>query len=135
MGHTWIPRDMSIFGRNLRPMNMRFETDATYNDPFLTYVNGNPNGLEGLAYWLSGQNTPETDRIVEEQARSRLFIDRDKNVAFDLVSLNIQRGRDHGLKSYTEFRKACGLSSVTEWADLVDHNQDAIDRLQDAGYQ
>lgn len=36
----------------------------------------------------------------------------------DLVSLNIQRGRDHGLPSYTEWRKYCALPTVDTWEDM-----------------
>ena len=60
MGHSWIPRDMAIFNKRLRN-ELRLRTDVTYNDPNLTYVEGTPNGMEGLAYWLSGENCPETD--------------------------------------------------------------------------
>jgi len=36
----------------------------------------------------------------------------------DLVSLNIQRGRDHGLPTYTAWRAHCGLSRPQNFSDM-----------------
>ncbi len=50
----------------------------------------------------------------------------------DLVSLNLQRGRDHGLPSYVEYRRLCGLADISDWRGLANNVQNAelVPRLQ-----
>lgn len=62
-----------------------------------------------------------TDKLFENNSSSSNAVKRTANL--DLVSLNIQRGRDHGIPAYYEWRKYCKLPSVDTWEEM----QSAVD--------
>lgn len=39
---------------------------------------------------------------------------------FDVLSFDLQRGRDHGLPGYVDYRKLCGLRDVRHFVDFID---------------
>ena len=55
------------------------------------------------------------------QLTQRLFQGVNETHGMDLVALNVQRGRDHGLPPYLEWRKICGLPRISSWKMLVPH--------------
>ena len=40
-----------------------------------------------------------------------------KMKGFDLIALNLQRARDHGIGSYNDYREICGMHRITSWED------------------
>ena len=60
------------------------------------------------------------DQFITGEVTNHLFEDR--KIPFsgiDLVALNIQRGRDHGIPSYNNYRALCNLKRAQTWDDLV----------------
>lgn len=62
----------------------------------------------------------------EDTVREHIFENPDGK-GFDLVALNMQRGRDHGLPPYNAWRKWCELSVSSSFNDL----QDISDKQKD----
>ncbi|XP_054533636.1 thyroid peroxidase isoform X6 [Pan troglodytes] len=57
------------------------------------------------------------DQLMNEELTERLFV-LSNSSTLDLASINLQRGRDHGLPGYNEWREFCGLPRLETPADL-----------------
>ncbi|MEM9192553.1 MAG: peroxidase family protein [Myxococcota bacterium] len=74
-------------------------------------------GLEPMLRGLASQRAQNIDPFIVDGLRNFLFGPPGAG-GFDLASLNIQRGRDHGLASYNATRQALGLPGVTDFNDI-----------------
>ena len=75
-------------------------------------------GVDPILRGLLSQRAQELDAVVVDAVRNFLFGPPGAG-GFDLASLNIQRGRDHGLPTLGEARRELGLGEVTTWADIT----------------
>ena len=71
--------------------------------------------LRGMIASSGKLNSPS--EVINNELTEHLF-SMAHEVAFDLGALNIQRGRDHGLPSYTSWREYCGLSVPVGFDEL-----------------
>jgi len=54
-----------------------------------------------------------------------------KSFGMDLISLDLQRGRDHGLPPYVAWREACRLTPIRNWGQLLTiMDEDTVGRLR-----
>src|SRR5207253_10246248 len=83
------------------------------NPPLVT-----ANGIDPILKYLSSDPSSELDTTVVSSVRNFLFGPPGAG-GLDLASLNIQRGRDHGLADYNTMRAAYGLPRVTSFPQVT----------------
>lgn len=75
----------------------------------------------------------EIDLLIVDEMRNTLFpttaASPAKQTGFDLASLNIQRGRDHGLADYNTVRKNLGLKEYKSFSEITT-NKDVVKKLK-----
>ncbi|XP_078655544.1 dual oxidase 2-like isoform X2 [Branchiostoma floridae x Branchiostoma belcheri] len=74
-------------------------------------------GVEEFLLGLSSQVTEREDNIITEDLRGRVFGPLEFSRR-DLMAINIQRGRDHGLPDYNTARVEYGLPRRENFADV-----------------
>ncbi|KAL8576330.1 hypothetical protein ACOMHN_006253 [Nucella lapillus] len=117
-GHSLIRTTLSQMGANYQERG-RWRLEQSFGN---TSHLLDSQGL-GVARYMRGllRDPPNrVDRFFTGAVRDRLFLDG-RGQSLDLVALNIQRGRDHGLPGYNAWRRFCGLGPVT-FNSMPDHD-------------
>jgi peroxidase len=74
--------------------------------------------VDRLVLGMCNQPSQKRDEFISPELTNHLFQTSRFGFGMDLASINIQRGRDHGLPPYVEWRGPCGLSPIEDWDDL-----------------
>ena len=113
-GHTLINDDVELLDNDAQEVAEPLElADAFFNPSVLKAFGPGP-----LLKYLATDNAQEVDTRLVAGLRNFLFGPPGAG-GFDLASLNIQRGRDHGLADYNGTRAAYGLPRVSTFAQIT----------------
>lgn len=116
VGHTLLSSELERFEEDgIVSPNGHVSLKNSFFDPDLVKDEGIERILRGLAMGKS----EKIDNFVIDEVRNFLFGEPAPVGGFDLASLNIQRGRDHGLPSYNVVREAYGLAPADNFMDIT----------------
>jgi hypothetical protein len=113
LDHSMLGEDIQLLDNNGNPVR----DDVRLKDVFFDPRSVSEVGIDPLLKYLASDRAQEIDTKVIDDVRNFLFGAPGQG-GFDLVSLNIQRGRDHGLADYNTVRVAYGLPKVTSFAQI-----------------
>lgn len=132
-GHSQVGNHVGASGDDFKELrrslmqNESFDV-KTIRDP------ENKFGVKRMGRWMSATLGDKTDRFISDQMRNHLF-EVQPGEAFDLGALNTQRGRDHGIAGYNEYREYCGLYRAKHFGNayggLVDHDKSTARALSE----
>ena len=111
VGHTLLSPDLLLLGADGEADQVSL-ADSFFNPSFVA-----EHGISVILRGLATQPAQEIDSLVIDEVRN--FLLRGPNgPTFDLVSLNLQRGRDHGVGDFNTVRSAFGLPPVESFAEI-----------------
>lgn len=127
VGHTMLSTEV-----------LRLEADGLVSEEgnldlasaFFSPVEIQDNGIDSILRGLASQQAQEIDVFIIDDVRNFLF-GAPGSGGLDLASLNLQRGRDHGLPGYNTIREAFGRDQVSSF-DQINPDPEIQSRLSAA---
>jgi hypothetical protein len=124
-GHSLLAPDVQF----LNPDGTTADPSISLADAFFNPVEIEHTGVDPILKYLATDNAQEVDNKIVPELQNFLFGPPGAG-GFDLASLNIQRGRDHGLADYNTTRWTYGLAPVTSFAQITS-NVDTQAKLEE----
>jgi peroxidase len=113
-GHSAVGNDVEFLDNNGNDV----APDMSFAQVFFNPAVVEQTGIDPILKYLASDNMQEIDTHIVDPLRNFLF-GAPGDGGMDLASLNIQRGRDNGLASYNDTRKALGLAPAKTFADIT----------------
>src|SRR4051812_21496704 len=113
-GHSAVGNDVEFLDNNGNDV----AADMSFAQVFFNPAVVQQTGIDPILKYLASDTMQEIDTSIVDPLRDFLF-GAPGDGGMDLASINIQRGRDNGLASYNDTRKALGLSPARTFADIT----------------
>ncbi len=127
VGHTMLsPQLLRVDGPGKPDKVEKIPLQDAFFDPDEIYNNG----IDSLLRGLSHQKAQEIDNKLVDDVRNLLFGPPGEG-GFDLASLNIQRGREHGLPDLNTVRVQMGFHEYSDFDELTGGNLTLSTQLAD----
>lgn len=117
-GHTMVNDEII-----LRDINNNVLRNLSLAEAFFRPRTVAEYGLEPILMGLSRQLQEDMDLFIVDALRNFLFAPTPDAPGLDLVALNIQRGRDHGLADYNSVRMKLTGKPAYQWSDITSDPQ------------
>lgn len=115
LGHSMLS---ALITRMQEDGSTAMEGNLSLKDSFFNPNEILTNGFDTLLRGQAATHSQEIDTFVIDDVRNFLFGPPGAG-GLDLVSLNIQRSRDHGLSDFNTIREAYGLDAYTEFSQIT----------------
>lgn len=117
-GHTLVEPFLARFNESNFP-HEQFKELPLHEAFFAPHLLAAEGGVDPLLRGLIATSSKalRADQVINSELTEHLF-ELSRDIALDLAAINIQRGRDHGLPGYNEWRKFCGLKVASTFEDL-----------------
>ncbi|XP_011686362.1 PREDICTED: uncharacterized protein LOC105449063 isoform X2 [Wasmannia auropunctata] len=114
-GHSLVQRSFIRFDSDHRPIFNNVSIHDEFSNPANLDTVGS---VDRLVLGLVNQPCQRRDEFITDEMTNHLFQTPGFAFGMDLASINIQRGRDHGLPPFVRWREPCGLSPIRTFEEL-----------------
>jgi hypothetical protein len=112
-GHSMVSSKLGLVNETGQPNGDLPLREAFFNPAWIS-----TNGIDDLLRGLAFQVAQRYDAYMVDDLRNHL-LGKPGQGGFDLASLNLQRGRDHGLPGYNQVREDFGLRPVRTFRQIT----------------
>ncbi|XP_049950718.1 uncharacterized protein LOC126457994 [Schistocerca serialis cubense] len=116
IGHSLLRPHIPRFGPNYQAIDPPILLRNGFFNPDMIYQ---ANIIDEIIRGLASTPMENLDQFMTGEITNHLFEDR--HIPFsgvDLIALNIQRGRDHAIRPYNDYRALCNLKRASSFEDL-----------------